>query len=130
LLFLFSLIPSYLDDREIKKNNMGKVILLTAVETALEAAFIGMLWYHLATLNFKWDQNAYASTYWIAIILTLIFTAGTVFEGIYIIVQLYRGLYNSERHWAIDVDGLTNYVGVGQWILIYLVLFIFPYVIP
>ncbi|MGE5251365.1 MAG: hypothetical protein ACM3QS_14260, partial [Bacteroidota bacterium] len=127
IVFLLSLLPGYFDDKAIKKNDMRKVILYTFVETALEAVFIGLMWYHLYTLNFKWDDNAYASVYWISIILTLIFTGGTVFEGIYILVQLFRGLYNSERHWAIDVDGLTNYVGVGQWVLIYLTLFISPY---
>jgi heme/copper-type cytochrome/quinol oxidase subunit 3 len=127
IILILSLVPGYLDDKEIKANNMRKVTIYTAIETAMEAVFIGVLWYHLSTLNFKWDDNAYASVYWISIILSLIFTAGTVFEGIYIIVQLLRGQYNAERHWAIEVDGLTNFVGVGQWVLIYFVIFISPY---
>jgi cytochrome c oxidase subunit 1/cytochrome c oxidase subunit I+III len=127
LVLLASLIPSYLDDKAIKEDDIRKVIIYTFIETGLQVLFIAIFWYHLKSLTFKWDDNAYASVYWITIILTLIFTAGTVFEGIYIIVQLFRGLYNSERHWAIEVDGLTNYVGVGQWILVYLTLFISPY---
>jgi heme/copper-type cytochrome/quinol oxidase subunit 3 len=127
LVLIASLIPSYLDDEAIKKNDIRKVIIYTFIETGLQAAFIAIFWYHLKSLTFKWDDNAYASIYWISIILTLIFTGGTVFEGIYIIIQQFRGLYNSERHWAIEVDGLTNYVGVGQWILVYLTLFISPY---
>jgi cytochrome c oxidase subunit I+III len=128
LVLIASLIPSYLDDKAIKENDIRKVIIYTFLETGLQIAFIAIFWYHLKSLTFKWDDNAYASIYWISIILTLIFTAGTVFEGIYIIIQLFRGLYNSERHWAIEVDGLSNYVGVGQWILVYLTLFISPYI--
>jgi cytochrome c oxidase subunit 1/cytochrome c oxidase subunit I+III len=127
LVLIASMIPSYLDDKAIKKNDMRKVIIYTFIETGLQVAFIAIFWYHLKSLTFKWDDNAYASIYWIMIILTLIFTAGTVFEGIYIIIQQFRGLYNSERHWAIEVDGLSNYVGIGQWILVYLTLFISPY---
>ena len=127
LVLAASLIPSYLDDKAIKENDIRKVIIYTFIETGLQVAFIAIFWYHLKSLTFKWDDNAYASVYWITIILTLIFTAGTVFEGIYIIIQLFRGLYNSERHWPIEVDGLSNYVGVAQWILVYLTLFISPY---
>ena len=127
LVLIASLIPSYLDDKAIKENDFRKVIIYTFLETGLQVAFIAIFWYHLKSLTFKWDDNAYASVYWISIILTLIFTGGTVFEGIYIIIQQFRGLYNSERHWALDVDGLTNFVGVGQWILVYLTLFISPY---
>ena len=96
------------------------------LEVVLQVAFIGLLWYHLKTLTFKWDDNAYASVYWITIILTLIFTAGTVFEGIYLIVQAFRGFFDAERHWALTVDGLSNYVGIAQWVLIYLTSLFLP----
>src|SRR5207253_6105650 len=126
LLFVASLIPGYLDGKAIKQNDIRGLILWTALQSLLEAAFIGVLCYHLTTLTFSWSDNAYASIYWIAIFVTLLFTVGTVLEGVYVIVQTYRGQYNSERHWAIEVDGLTDLVGVGQWILVYLTLFIYP----
>jgi len=97
------------------------------LEVVLQTVFIALLWYHLKSLTFKWDDNAYASVYWISIILTLIFTGATVCEGIYLIVQGFRNFFNAERHWALTVDGLSNYVGIAQWILLYLTLFISPY---
>ena len=127
LLLLISAIPSTLDDRAIKKGDVRGLIIHTGLAIALQAAFIGFLWYHLYTINFKWDDNAYGSIYWISIILSLIFTGATVFEGLYTMVQAFRGLYNAERHWAIEVDGLSNYVGIAQWVLVYLTLFISPY---
>jgi hypothetical protein len=51
----------------------------------------------------------------------------TVLEGTYLVVQAFRRFFNHERHWALDVDGISNYVGIAQWILIYLTLFIYPY---
>jgi cytochrome c oxidase subunit 1/cytochrome c oxidase subunit I+III len=127
LVMLIALIPSYLDEEAIKKGDQRGMIIHLTLEVVLQTAFIALLWYHLKTLTFKWDDNAYASVYWITIILTLIFTGGTVFEGIYLIIQGFRGLFNAERHWALTVDGLSNYVGVAQWILVYLTLFISPY---
>jgi cytochrome c oxidase subunit 1/cytochrome c oxidase subunit I+III len=127
LAMLIGLIPSYLDEKAVKKNDNRGVIINLILEVGLQVVFIAFLWYHLETLPFKWDDNAYASVYWISIILTLIFTGGTALEGVFLVVQAFRGFYNSERHWALDVDGLSNYVGIAQWILIYLTLFIFPY---
>ena len=127
LLLILSVIPSYLDDKAIKKNDVRGLIINTILAIVLQAAFIAVFWYHLESLDFRWDDNAYASIYWISIILTLIFTGSTVFEGIYILIQAFRGLYNKERHWAIEADGISNYVGVGQWILVYLTVFISPY---
>jgi heme/copper-type cytochrome/quinol oxidase subunit 3 len=127
LLLLISAIPSTLDDKAIKKNDIRGLIIYTFLAIVLQAAFIGFFWYHLEHLNFKWDDNAYASIYWISIILSLIFTGATVFEGLYLLVQAFRGLYNKERHWAIEVDGLSNYVGIAQWVLVYLTVFISPY---
>jgi cytochrome c oxidase subunit 3 len=127
VLLLLALIPSALDEKTIKKNDQRGTIINLLLEVVLQAGFIALLWYHLHSLTFKWDDNAYASIYWISIILTLIFTGGTVVEGIYLVIQAFRGFFNSERHWALSVDGLSNYVGIAQWILVYLTLFISPY---
>ncbi|MFT3894676.1 MAG: hypothetical protein QM730_23855 [Anaerolineales bacterium] len=87
LVLLIALIPSYLDEEAIKKNDKRGMLIHLTLEVVLQTIFIALLWYHLKTLTFKWDDNAYASVYWITIILTLIFTGGTVFEGIYLIIQ-------------------------------------------
>jgi cytochrome c oxidase subunit 1/cytochrome c oxidase subunit I+III len=127
LVMLLALIPSTLDEKAVKKNDTRGVIINLILEVVLQAVFVALLWYHLEKLTFKWDDNAYASIYWITIILTLIFTGATISEGIFLIIQAFRGFYNAERHWALDVDGLSNYVGTAQWILVYLTLFISPY---
>ena len=127
VVLLIALIPSYFDEVAVKKGDNRGVIINLFLEVLLQGAFIALLWYHLETLPFKWDDNAYASVYWISIILTLIFMGATVLEGIYLIVQAFRGFSNPERHWALDVDGVSNYVGIAQWVLIYLTLFISPY---
>jgi heme/copper-type cytochrome/quinol oxidase subunit 3 len=127
LVLLIGLIPSYLDEVAVKKGDNRGVIIYLILEVVLQAVFIALLWYHLKTLTFRWDDNAYASIYWISIILTLIFMGATVIEGLYLVVLAFRGFFNPERHWALDVDGISNYVGIAQWVLIYLTLFIAPY---
>jgi len=37
------------------------------------------------------------------------------------------GEYDKFRHRALDADGISNYAGAAQWVLVYLTLFISPY---
>ena len=127
LVLLISLIPSYLDDVAIKKNDMRGVIINLILQIVLETVFIGLLWYHLTTLNFDWQSNAYGSIYWITIILSLVFAGAMVLEAVYILIQALRGFYSAERHWGIEVDGLSSYFAVAEWLFVYLTIFIAPY---
>jgi len=129
LLLLLSLIPSYLDDLAIKKGDVRGMIINTILQIALETAFTAVLVYHLSRLSFMWDENAYASIYWVTIALSLLFTVAMVFESIYMLVLAFRGYYNSERRWAVEVDGLSSYVAVAQWVMVYAAIFISPYLI-
>ena len=127
VVLLVGLIPSYLDEVAVKKNDNRGVIINLILEVVFQAAFMGLMIYHLVTLSFKWDADAYASIYWVSIFVTLLFMAATILEGIFLVVQGFRGLFNRERHWTLDVDGIGNYIGIAQWVLVYLVLFIYPY---
>src|SRR5205085_7607512 len=55
LVLLIALIPSYLDEKAIKKNDRRGLIINLILEVVFQSIFIGLLWYHLKTLNFKWD---------------------------------------------------------------------------
>ncbi len=127
VVLLISIIPSYLDDVAVKKNDMRGLIINLILQIVLETIFVGLVWYHLTTLNFSWDANAYASIYWLNILFSVTFAGAMVLEAIYILVLAIRGFYNSERHWAIDVDGLSSYLNVAEWLLVYLAVFISPY---
>src|SRR5205814_6038935 len=99
LLLLISVIPSYLDDVAIKKGDVRGMVINMIWQIVLETAFTALLVYHLKTLNFMWDENAYASVYWVAIVLSLIFTVAMIFESLYMLVLAFRGVYNAERRW-------------------------------
>jgi cytochrome c oxidase subunit 1/cytochrome c oxidase subunit I+III len=128
LVLVLSAIPGYLDDQAIKKNDqLGLKIWLT-VQMVMEAAFIALMWWHLKQVNFTWEDSAYGSLYWVLILGNVIFIGAMILESLYILVLAFRGFYSSERHWAIDVDGISSYFAIGQWVLVYATVFLFPYI--
>jgi cytochrome c oxidase subunit 1/cytochrome c oxidase subunit I+III len=127
VLMVASDIPTYLGDRAIKKNDQRKLFLYLAVTIVLELGFLWLMAYHLATLNFLWQDNAYASLYWVLIITHLLFAGFMVIENLYALMESSKGFYTAERHWGITVDGLNSHFVTAAWLAIYLTVFISPY---
>lgn len=129
VLLLISIIPSYLDDKAVEKDDQRGLKIYLILEMALELAYVIVLSIHLNSLTFNWGRDAYASVFWILILSAVVFTVFMLLESLYILVQAFRGLYNSERRWGIEIDGLGSYFVIINWVLFYLVVYISPYVI-
>jgi cytochrome c oxidase subunit I+III len=127
LLLLASAIPTYLGDEAIKKDDQRGLKINLIITAVLEIGFLVLVSKHLNELSFRWTDNAYASIYWVLIGLHLLFAAVMVLENAYTLVHAYQGLYDSERHWGVDADGLSSYFVVAAWVAIYLTVFISPY---
>jgi heme/copper-type cytochrome/quinol oxidase subunit 3 len=127
LIILVSAIPNYLADKRIKKDDRRGLVICYVISAVLGAIMIAMLIVHLARLNYKWTSNAYSSIYWTLIGSFLILFAIEVLETVYILVLAAKGFYNSERHAAVEVDGITWYFAVAVWIAIYITVFLSPY---
>jgi len=129
IFMLVSVIPTYLGDHAIKKGNRRGLEINLVVTIILEAIFIAVLIVHLMLLNYKWDTNAYSSAYWVLVVTHIIFTAVMILENVYILIQALRGFYNEERHWGVEVDGLSSYFVVALWVAVYLTVYISPYLL-
>jgi cytochrome c oxidase subunit I+III len=129
LIMVGSGIPTYLGDHAIKQDDRRGLIVGLIVTAALEAAFIGLLIMYLRSLSFDWMKNAYASAFFVLIATHLIFAATMILENLYILVHALRGFYNAERHWAVEVDGMSSYLVIAAWVAIYATLFLSPYLI-
>jgi cytochrome c oxidase subunit III len=128
-LMLASTIPTFLGDHAIKKGDRRGLIVNLIVTAALEVGFIALVVLHLGSLNFDWTKNSYASVYWILILSDLTVTILMVLENLYILVHAQRGFYNAERHWAVEVDGLSSYFVTATWLVVYATVFLSPYLI-
>lgn len=127
LFMLISLIPTYLGDEAIKKNDQRGLKFHLILTIGLEVIFLALLTTHLSFLNHRWWDNAYATVYWILILTHMIFAGVMVLENLYVLALAFRGFYNAERHWGVEVDGISSYFVIASWIAIYLTVFISPY---
>ena len=127
LFLLVSIIPTYLGDHAIKKDDQRGLVINLIITIILELVFLVLMLVNLRAINYNWDQNAYSSLYWILIVTHLVFAGVMVLENAYVLVLALRGFYNAERHWGVDVDGLSSYFVAGAWLAIYLTVFISPY---
>jgi cytochrome c oxidase subunit I+III len=124
---LASVIPTYLGDHAIKKDDQRGLVINLILTIILEAVFIALMIMNLQNVNFNWDQNAYASLYWVLIVTHLIFAGVMILENGHVLVLAQRGFYNSERHWGVSIDGLSSYFVTAAWIAVFLTVFISPY---
>jgi cytochrome c oxidase subunit I+III len=129
ILMVASGIPTYLGDHAIKKNDRRGLIINLIVTAALEIGFMVLLIDHIRALNFDWTKNAYASAFYVLIITHLIFTGIMILENLYILMQAQRGFFNAERHWGVEVDGMSSYLVIAAWVAIYATVFLSPYLI-
>jgi cytochrome c oxidase subunit I+III len=127
LFLLASVIPTYLGDQAIKKDDQRSLVINLILTIILEAVFIVLMLVNLQNVNYNWDQNAYASLYWVLIGAHLIFAAVMILENAHVLALALRGFYNSERHWGVSVDGMSSYFVAGAWLAVFLVVFISPY---
>jgi cytochrome c oxidase subunit I+III len=127
VLLMLSVIPTYLGDQAIKKDDLRSLIINLILTIVLEAAFIILMLVNLQAINYNWDQNAYASLYWALIVSHLVFTGVMILENAHVLMLASRGFYNSERHWGVSVDGMSSYFVAGMWLIVYLTVFISPY---
>jgi cytochrome c oxidase subunit I+III len=129
LFILGSIIPTYLGDKAIKKGDQRGLQIGAFLTVLMDAVFIVLLMIHLALLNYKWDTNAYSSAYWVLVGSHLIFAGIMLLENAYILVLALQGYYNAERHWAVEVDGISSYFVIAVWVAVYVTVFLSPYLL-
>jgi cytochrome c oxidase subunit 3 len=128
-ILLISVIPTYLADHAIKRDDRGRFKFHAFLTIVLDVVFMGLMISHLLLLPYKWQVNAYMSIYWTLIGTHLLLSAFLVLENAYVLVLGWLGYYNSERHWGVEVDGFSSYFTVAAWVVVYATVFLSPYLI-
>jgi cytochrome c oxidase subunit III len=129
VLLLASALPTYLGDHAIKQGDRRGLIVNLIATAVLEIGFLLLVVMHFGSLNFDWTKNDYASAYWVLILSHLVLTTIMILENLYILVHAGRGFYNAERHWGVEVDGLSSYFVIACWLAVYFAVFLSPYLV-
>jgi heme/copper-type cytochrome/quinol oxidase subunit 3 len=127
IILLISFLPTHIADEAAKKGEQRKLILATIADLALGIIYIVLQVISLATLNYKWNVNAYASIVWTLVGSHVAFVVIDILWTVYMLALALRHYFNPERHSAVSADGLTWYFGIVIWLPIYFTLYISPY---
>jgi heme/copper-type cytochrome/quinol oxidase subunit 3 len=119
--------PNYLLQRAARALDLGRVRKWVVVEAVLAVIFVALRWQEFLSLNVRWDANAYGSIAW----------ATTGFHATLLLLQMvetiiFAGfLYGSkieEKHFSDAYDSAFYwYFMTGSWIVLYVVVFLTPY---
>jgi cytochrome c oxidase subunit I+III len=129
LILLVSMIPTHEADKAIKKDDQRKFLLYTFMTIVLDVIFIAIFIVHLLRLNYKWPSNAYSSVYWTIIGSLVVFVGILLLENIYIFALGRQKFFNSERHWGVEVDGISSYFVAAVAVAVYITVFLSPYLL-
>jgi heme/copper-type cytochrome/quinol oxidase subunit 3 len=115
-------------DRAIARGDVRRLRIGLAVAFVLAAAFLGIQVFEYASSEFSWSTNAYGS---------LFFTV-TGFHGLHVLLALLLnaalqvraafGDFDERRHGAVETVALYWHFVDVVWILIFLSLYVGPYV--
>ena len=122
ILLLLSVIPMYWVDRACLKRNISAVKTGLVVCVALGIAIIIIRFFEFRCLQFRWDDNAYASTIWTLVGMHLMHLIISTSENIIMTIWVFvKGL--DDKH-ARDVRVTASYWYwvAGIWLMLYLVI--------
>jgi cytochrome c oxidase subunit III len=97
------------------------VVLLVA-----GVAYLALRWAVFASIPFRWDLNAYTSTFWAFLVLNAIHGISGVLENAVMLVLLLRGPVEKKHLVDVHTGGYLWYFVVGSWVPVWFVLYVAP----
>ena len=126
VLALASLVPAVWIDRAARRRDARSVARGLAIISAIGGLLILLRFAEFPGLRFRWDDNAYASTVWAALVLHLTYLIAAELEAVTTLVWVL--LYGVDEHRAVDVT-LTSiywYWMAGVWAVLYATVYWVP----
>jgi cytochrome c oxidase subunit III len=130
LLMLASNVPAVLADRAARRFDLAGVRRWMVVLSIFVLAFVFLRWQDFRALNVRWDSSAYGSIAWITVgahgtilmlqaVETVIFTAFLLWGRI------------EEKHFSDTSDSVFYwFFFTGSWVVLYLTVYLSPYLLP
>jgi cytochrome c oxidase subunit III len=126
VLVLASIGPAALAKLAAERFDLRKVRLWLAVLTLMGLASLGLRGLEYASLNCRWDDNAYGSITWLLLSLHTIHVATDVVDGVVLLALAFTGPVTRERFVDFSENSLYWYFIVLWWIPIYLTVYFAP----
>lgn len=126
VLMLVSVIPAHLAKVAAERCDVGPVRLWLVVLTLFGVGATILRGFEFASLNCRWDSNAYGSIVWVLMGLHTIHVATDVVDGGVLAVLMMRHPPTKKRFVDVSENSLYWYFIVAWWIPVYLTIYFAP----
>ena len=123
VVMLVSFVPAHLAKRAAEKLSVGGVQVWLVVSTLFGIAFCVVRAFEFATLNVRWDSNAYGSVVWLLLGLHTTHIVTDLVDTIVLTVLFFTGPLDGKRYVDVSENSFYWYFVVATWIPIYLVIY-------
>jgi cytochrome c oxidase subunit 3 len=123
-ILLASLLPNHLAKKAADAHDRNGVKLWLTVGVAVGVAFIVVRCFEFATLNVRWDSNAYGSVVWLLLALHTVHLVTDVYDSVILDVMFFQNEPLEGRRYVDASENCIywNFV-VWTWVPIYLVIY-------
>ena len=123
VVMLVSFLPAHLAKKAAEALKLRQVQVWLVVSTLFGIAFCVVRAFEFATLNVRWDSNAYGSVVWVLLGLHTTHLVTDVFDSIVLAVLFFTGPLEGKRYVDVSENSFYWYFVVFSWLPIYLVLY-------
>lgn len=122
-ILLASMVPNHLAKKAAEQHDVPGVRLWVIVSLLFALAFIAIRVMEFATLNVRWDSNAYGSVVWTLLGLHTTHLVTETVDTLVLAVLFFKGPLDGMRFVDISENSMYWYFVVWTWIPIYLTLY-------
>jgi cytochrome c oxidase subunit III len=123
VVMLVSFLPAHLAKKAAEAMKLRQVQVWLVVSTLFGIAFCIIRAFEFATLNVRWDSNAYGSVVWLLLGLHTTHIVTDLLDTIVLTVLFFTGPLDGKRYVDVSENSFYWYFVVATWIPIYLVIY-------
>jgi cytochrome c oxidase subunit 3 len=120
---LASFVPAHRAKKAAEAEQLHRVRHWLVVSVLFALAFLGMRAMEFASLNVRWDSNAYGSIVWLLLGLHTTHLLTDLIDTIVLTALFYTGPLDGKRFVDVSENSFYWYFVVGAWLPIYLVIY-------
>jgi cytochrome c oxidase subunit 3 len=122
-IMLGSLVPNHLTKKAADHHDLHGVRLWLSVSLVFGFAFLAVRVMEFATLNVRWDSNAYGTVVWVLMGLHTAHLLTDVLDSVVLDVMFFTGPLEGKRFVDVSENAFYWYFVVWAWLPIYLTIY-------
>lgn len=122
-ILLASAVPNHLAKKAGEAHDRPGVKLWLSVSVVFGVAFIVVRWMEFATLNCRWDTNAYGSAVWMLLGLHTLHLVTDVYDSVVLDIVFFSDPLEGKRYVDVSENSMYWYFVVFTWLPIYFVIY-------